>query len=420
MTPKVMSLVVNAWRPVPWRQALATLSQPCVWRHPQYWGRGVDDGCEACLECAMGNELHGEVRAALREAPFDSAAWPRALDALARACGAASVQLLSFGPSGFTPVMAPGFSGTEIADFIAMGGADPQTNHGLRAVRGSRPHQIIVDAEYLTDGQRSKDRLYSDFFRRFDGDYVASGTVARAEAWVCNLNLFMPRKTKGLGVGARRTLGRLLPEFTQAMRSTLRVGDVATSLAASAWNAMDVAVLVCDADGRVQHANPEAESLIAGEPGLRIVGGRLEGMGQDASDRLGRALREATDSVAQRPSRLSVRMARGVVFVLDVVPLPLSSFAFESRALVFLRMPGKMAGLDEALLATEFRLTAAECQVAMAIMRRLSSSEIARIRGVSIETVNTQVKSLLSKTGCANRGEMTLLLQGFERRQRTQ
>lgn len=365
----------------------------------------------------MGKAMYREVGAALDEAPFDPAAWPRALDAVARACGAASAQLLSFGPCRFDPVIAPGFSGEDIAAFLAIGGADPQVNHGLRAVRTSRLHAVVADAEYLPDGKRNRDRLYNEFFRRFDGDYVASGTVAGNADAVCNLNLFLPRRSGGLGEEARRTLRLLLPRFTDALRLSLRLQDAAVALMAGAWDALGETAVVCTADCKVLHASPEAERLLATEPSLRIAGGRLEAAKPDVSARLREAVRAAADPLAPGPRSLSVRTARGGL-VLEAAPLPLSlpSAICEPRVLLLLRRLDATAALDHGLLEDAFGLSPAEREVASGIMRRLSSREIARMRGVSVETVNSQAKSLLVKTGCANRAALTLRLQAFVHR----
>lgn len=354
--------------------------------------------------------LHGEVTAALNEAPFDPAFWSRALESTARACGAASAQLLSFGPCRFSPIVAPGFSAADISTFVALEGADPAINHGLRAVLSSPLNAILTDADYITDRQRARDQLYNEFFRRFDGHYIASGTVARSEVAVCNLNLFLPEGTGGLNPKARRTLRSLLPRFTQALRIASRLETVATALAAGAWDAHNDAVMVCDADGVVIHASRKAERLLERNG---LSGHWLAELDAASNVELSIALKTAASPVAPESRHCVTRLANGKRLAMDIVPLPQALSRVMPNVLVLLREPGLPAGLDHARLRSMFHLTPAECAVADGLMRRLSSAEIAHMRGVSIETVNTQVKALLAKTNMVDRGKLTLLLQDY-------
>jgi len=140
---------------------------------------------------------------------------------------------------------------------------------------------------------------------------------------------------------------------------------------------------------------------------------RLTGFDTATDQRLKAALRLASAPVAAESRRLVASAGNGGRMTLDVTPLPLSSVGVAPKALVLLRTSDPVATLDHALLKTTFLLTTAECEVASGVMRRLSSAEIARLRGVSVETVNTQVKSVLAKTGAVDRGRLTLLLEGF-------
>lgn len=358
-----------------------------------------------------------EILTALREAPFDPQFWASALSATARACGAASAQLLTFGPARFTPIVAPGFSSDDIGDFVALDGTDPALNLGLKAVQGSRLHDVIADVEYLSESQRSRDRLYSDFFRRFDGDFVASGTVASNDEATCNINLFFPERTGGLDSEGRRRLKRVLPHFTAAVLLTTRLKKAALALAAGAWDVLGEAGVICSADGGILHANQEAEYLLeSGDPvGMRQ--GKIFGRTTGLADPLLQAIGIAADPLAPRPHSLFARCEGGIPFALDIVPLPMSS-AFLPAALLLIRRLVRSIHLDGDLLKAAHGFTPAECAVADGIIRRLSSAEIAKERGVSTETINTQVKSLLAKTECANRAQLTRALEGFARNQR--
>jgi DNA-binding NarL/FixJ family response regulator len=58
-------------------------------------------------------------------------------------------------------------------------------------------------------------------------------------------------------------------------------------------------------------------------------------------------------------------------------------------------------------------LSAAEQCVAMAVVRGLSNTEIARERGTSIRTVANQMHSIFTKLGVASRAELTRYTKGL-------
>lgn len=73
-------------------------------------------------------------------------------------------------------------------------------------------------------------------------------------------------------------------------------------------------------------------------------------------------------------------------------------------------MPAKP---DEQLVRAVFSRTKTESELAVLIADGLTNREIADRRSRSVETVNVQVKSLLSKTQCANRTQLVRLLMSF-------
>lgn len=362
----------------------------------------------------MGMGHHDRAVRALREAPFDASHWAVALDGVAAACGAASAQLLSFGECRFAPIVAPGFSPAEIEDFVSLDGANPIINHGLRAVQKSTLHEIISDAQYLDDRQRRSDRLYNEFFFRFDGHHVASGTVARNPGATCNINLFLPHRTGGLDDDARGALRRLLPHFTEALRLTTRLEGMAAALASGIWDELGEAALLCDAAARVIHANAEAERLLESGDIIQAHHGLLTSRAAAVPTRLGDAIALAVASGGEaRAQSLIVRATRHGPTLIDVVPLPAMSGLLSPLALVLIRGDASDMQIDARLVEAAFGLTSAERSVAEGLLERLSSAEIAQRRKVSIETINSQIKAILAKTGCENRGAVTRALQPF-------
>ena len=65
------------------------------------------------------------------------------------------------------------------------------------------------------------------------------------------------------------------------------------------------------------------------------------------------------------------------------------------------------------LLAAAFDLTTAECDIARALVGGQTVTEISEARGTSVQTVRTQIKELLSKTGTHSQLELIRMMIGF-------
>jgi DNA-binding CsgD family transcriptional regulator len=99
--------------------------------------------------------------------------------------------------------------------------------------------------------------------------------------------------------------------------------------------------------------------------------------------------------------------------VLDCFRLPVRpwSLFFAPRALVVLRDPRPDVAGGARVLAGAFELTPAEAQVALGLCEGHSRERIAAARGVSVETLRAQLKSIYLKTGCSREAELVLLLR---------
>jgi len=96
-----------------------------------------------------------------------------------------------------------------------------------------------------------------------------------------------------------------------------------------------------------------------------------------------------------------------------VTPLPPDRLALGPQrvcALVFVTDPERTPGSPLHRLADLYGLTPAESRVAQKLMAGLSTQEVADQNAVSINTVRTQVKSLLSKTDCRRQSQLVRLL----------
>jgi DNA-binding CsgD family transcriptional regulator len=110
--------------------------------------------------------------------------------------------------------------------------------------------------------------------------------------------------------------------------------------------------------------------------------------------------------------RISRSDRRRPTYTVTLVPLNLPMLPEEYRpyATMFIVSPERSLQISPHLIAHFFGLTPAEAKLAIAVAQGTRLSDYAEEKGVSIHTVNSQVKSVLSKTGVNRQAELVKLL----------
>ena len=117
-----------------------------------------------------------------------------------------------------------------------------------------------------------------------------------------------------------------------------------------------------------------------------------------------------------RPRKEAISSGRSSFLCVELVPLTrsedLGSGIFGGHVLYSIDTSRPMPCSIEPIRQA-FGLTEAEAALIEAISQGLTNAQIAERRDRSVATVNVQVKSILSKTGCTTRTQLVRLLMGF-------
>lgn len=366
----------------------------------------------------MDETIFQSILRALAFAPFDPAGWADALNGLARLCGAASAQFISFGHRQSPVLIAPGFSEDDIARYAALRGPDPAVNRGVAQILKSRQWQISSDVEYMTEAERRTDMLYNEFFRPCAGEHASFGILARNSDLVSVINLFHDLRHGPLNEAGRNWLARVLPYIERSVQLQSKIEDRAAQVALGAFDGLKAAVVICDFDGCIVEATRAAESMLSRGDILTVQAGRLRPHDRTLEPALYGSIRAAARVRPQpQSSTMVLRSLSGAAARLDINPLPMNKSPTSVRmlALVYIHHSARNDRLDLDLVCAAFGLTRVQAEVADGLLRGMSSAQIAAWRGVSIETIHTHVKSILAKTNCSRRAELPNLLQPFRK-----
>jgi DNA-binding CsgD family transcriptional regulator len=354
----------------------------------------------------------------LYDAIEDDASFGRLAELVAAACGTRSAMIhhlsasgeLYFGQINHFPAAAIQLYYDEFAR------ADPWAAAAART--GSFGRAVALDA--LVPPERFMETaLFNEVFRPIGDDTARCVGIISAPG------------PDMLIIGAQRAAGEAEFDAADAARLDIVYGHVRrilrlrrllareraeTRTLEQMVNASDRAIIAVDRRMRIRRASAAAERCL------------------DAS--FGVTVRQGVLRFADREVDAGIRVA--VAATIDRAVVPQAAFLcprpFGAPALRILVLPGGSIGEDGALLFIEhpaapgmngpspvrqwaqaYSLTASEIAVAERLSNGLSLEEIAADRGVRVETVRTQLKSLFTKTGTNRQSDLMALLARLPR-----
>jgi len=196
-------------------------------------------------------------------------------------------------------------------------------------------------------------------------------------------------------------------QVATAVRSTAnyhhRTSNQDLALLEALLDSFSRAVIVCDRAGNVEYSNQAAQQKL--NPGLLDIS--IGHAGTANGVRFQRAVRALRTTAAQS-QRLKLQTAdRVCVFRVDFLD-------DQQRWLRLVSCDGGAnASQALALAAEQYQFTPAEMDIARHLLHGRSSAEIAALRCSSRETVRSQIKSLLQKTGVHRQAALIALLGGY-------
>ncbi|WP_322029442.1 hypothetical protein [Paraburkholderia sp. J76] len=285
-------------------------------------------------------------------------------------------------------------------------------------------HEIIPDASYV------KSEFYADFGRISSRRYMIGGLICTTG--VIPLGLHRDAAARPFDEADKRTLSLLLPHLQRALQMGARLAPVGSGFAAAALDSVPIGVIVVDHEMRVLYCNAEGTALV-GNPrsGLSIVRDRrgssanssrlfahhpadhaqlcrLVGAASRGGAGGGMQVRAHSSVLAADAATLSALVCPALRHLSSSARANMGTSVMHGAATVLARNLLRSSSLPARLLVELFGLTRAEAEVAVALAGGVTAEDVARKRHVSLETVRSQIRTILRKTGASG-------LRDFER-----
>lgn len=340
------------------------------------------------------------------EAAVAPGLWPAVLTDLAASARSSWAVLLARRNDAWTGWrISPNVA--QITDAYLRSASAMRSQTTARLLAFNRPgflgeHEVFTDEEYEADAFGAWAKSHGFHHGAATGILAPSGETAIVQV------------TRRLGDPpfARQELDRLdayRPHFARAALLAARWKLEKLGAAAEALGRLGLPAVVLDANCRAVLSNGLAER----QPEVVWLPGNAIGF-QDRGASV--ALRQAVAAAARQGDAarsLPVQAEEGgTPLVVHLVPLRGDGRdLFDGGYVLLVLTPvGEDRQVDVSLVQGLFDLTAAESHVAAGVARGLSLDVIAARQGVSRETVRTQLRSVLAKTGTSRQAELAAKL----------
>lgn len=358
---------------------------------------------------------------------YDAAAgavpWHEAGDALRRMAGGRSISLhLRDTAAGAVSLLftanVPDQHWAEQSYLGHFHRLDAWTLEAMRiAAREPQALRVVTGSELIPAAQHRESEFYWDFGRRIGVFHMLGSTIDLGDGGIAALGLHRPESSPDFEQPEIDRLSLALPHLRRAfqLRRRLSAERLAAHANDVALEAFDCGAVVVDAELRVLHLNTAAERLAAPRYGLRMRAARggpnTIGALHRAADARLRMLARSVAVLGSTGGSLIVTgtdaALRGNVLTVLVCPLPASlkraeRGAMPGRALVLLRAFERPSAPDGRMLAELFGLSASEVEVARLIALGCNAEAIAAHRQVSLPTVRTQIRAILTKSNAGS------------------
>lgn len=277
-------------------------------------------------------------------------------------------------------------------------------NYRVAASRG--PYQLAWEHHYDEVRAGHTDESYIDHVRRWDAEHGAQLVLADDPRAFFGLAALHSASDGRTTEGQREVLRDVAPQVMAAIRLQKAIEHQGADILRGSLDAIRTAAVLLDATGRVCSVTGAAEALL-GPATLQVRGGLLRAGRPDLDRELQVCIGLALASRQAMPSELWLHGPAGPLLV-EFCALPRQewNFGFAPSAIVTLKAPQGFSGDQGGRLSAALDLTRAEGEIVALLAQGRSRQEIALLRGVSAQTVASQLRTIFQKAGVNREAEL--------------
>lgn len=285
------------------------------------------------------------------------------------------------------------------------------------------PGRVVVGKDLLPDKAFLDSLFYREFLAPQDIRDLCAGVLHDgSEPGIPRVNIavYRPHAKPRFSGADKALMAALLPHLREATRIGFRLAELEQRLQIARATADTIlpALVLANRSGRIVFANRPAQVMCAAGDGLLLKEGRLKVASARLQTKLDKLL---TQSEAQGAALQIPRPSGKPAYWLIQVDVPQTEESppdarRPSRALLIHDPATQDANLQD--FAVLHGLTPAEARLLEALLLHSTLPESAQHLGVSINTVRSQLRSILDKCGVCRQVELMRMVVSWPRRSR--
>ncbi len=364
------------------------------------------------------------------DATLDTRQWPVVLQELAHGLGARGAILFELEKRGgetilTSPFSCQNFERPAVDEYLKHFNALEVRDQELFAKYSGRASKITLfnDCEVMDLNEDLEQQPHVQFFKQF-GIKHRVGAVLNKDSW--NIDRFSLQYDESRGPMTqeeKQTASLILPHMAKALRigRSLAAADFyENSNFSKMTNGLRFGVAIITPDERLQAYNEEFERILENFGIFQLTSKGTFRIRDESSHRRFNSLMQTIDIHAEkgaypRDGALSFLLHNEnleQVVLIEVSPAShhpnLGSFPDGTR-IISAFDSALSRQIDPELVGRFFGLSETECETLQLLVQGYTNQEIAEHRSRGVETINSQVKSLLQKTYTRNRTELAQL-----------
>jgi DNA-binding CsgD family transcriptional regulator len=339
--------------------------------------------------------------------------WPAVLEQMGRLVGTPGVGLLTRRSDAWT-----GYSATRPIEEAALAYFSSdigQRSDTTRRLLEADHAGFLSNDDLFSPAEWELEPLRNEWGRRWGYNSAAATAISVPSGDFLVVQMQRREQDPPFNAADIVTLDSFRPHLARAGLLTARWRMQRLTAATEALSLIGLPAAVVDRNGRALAANALIENMT--DHVRWLARERLALVDRQANALLLQALSSLFDPKASTVQSIASRPGAGAAAVIHVVPTAgQARDIFDGGLAVLAITPVATPDApDGALVRALFDLSATEARVARSLTQGRTVDQIAIASGVSRETIRTQLKSIMAKTGTRRQAEMTALLAGLPR-----
>lgn len=351
-----------------------------------------------------------ELLATLYDAIDDDGAMAVMADSIAKASGCRSGHIHHFTPGEATHFHQMSYFDAEYAKLYVNSFVDKDVWLQTSQREGLTGRVLNMD-RFISPDEFAKTELYNDLFKAHGDDTGrCMGVLTRLGGSLLVTAFHRPLTGAAFTPQDEATLGEALGHLRRVLQVRRLIADERAQMRSleNMVEATEAAILVVNPHMRILRGSPAALHILNMDDGLRARRATLCTKDGDLARMLQRAVQDVIERTpAGRTGFLCNRPSGRAAYRLLVLPAGPRSI---DGALIVIDDPKAVETGDAEWPRQAYGLTFAEKALAIGLTQGLTLAEVANDRGVTRETVRTQLKQLFAKTGTSRQTELVRLL----------